>query len=77
MAGPGQAGSQDRQLQSRIFLSAAGSRATDIETRDYAVFNLYPEAAAKLKPGARITGAAHGHNGLGGQVLDVGLVKLK
>ena len=30
----------------------------------------------QLKPGAKITLAAHGHNGLGGQVLDVGLVNL-
>ncbi len=52
-------------------------RAADIETRDYTVFNIYPEAAAKLKPGAKVTIAAHGHNGLGGQVLDVGLVNLK
>ncbi|MEO5917609.1 MAG: hypothetical protein ABIS50_25490 [Luteolibacter sp.] len=52
-------------------------RAVDIETRDYAVFNIYPEAAARLKPGAKITLAARGHNGVGGQVLDVGLVNLK
>jgi hypothetical protein len=51
--------------------------ATDIETREHKVFDIRPEAAAKLKPGATITLAAHGHNGLGGQVLDVGILELK
>jgi hypothetical protein len=51
--------------------------ATNIETRDYEVFEITPEAAARLKPGATITLAAHGHNGIGGQVLDVGIVSLK
>lgn len=52
-------------------------KAQDIETRDYQVFEIQPEALANLKPGAVITLAAHGHNGVGGQVLDVGLVSLK
>ncbi len=51
--------------------------AVDIETRDYQIFEISPEAMARLKPGAKITLAAHGHNGQGGQVLDVGLVNLK
>lgn len=51
--------------------------ATEPETRTYKIFNIRPEAAAKLKPGAKITLAAHGHNVLGGQVLDVGIVELK
>ncbi len=51
--------------------------ATDVETRGYRIFNIQPEAAAKLKPGATITLAAHGNNGLGGQVLDVGIVEMK
>ncbi|GAA5130963.1 hypothetical protein JIN84_05450 [Luteolibacter yonseiensis] len=51
--------------------------AANIETRDYEVFEITPEAAAKLKPGATITLSAHGHNGVGGQVLDVGIVTLK
>ena len=51
-------------------------RSVNIETRDYSIFEINPEALAKLKPGAKITLAAHGHNGIGGQVLDVGLVNL-
>lgn len=51
--------------------------ATNIETRDYEIFEITPEAAARLKPGATITLSAHGHNGIGGQVLDVGIVNLK
>ena len=51
-------------------------RSVNIETRDYSVFEINPEALAKLKPGAKIKLAAHGHNGIGGQVLDVGLVNL-
>ncbi|MES2921199.1 MAG: hypothetical protein V4819_06625 [Verrucomicrobiota bacterium] len=51
--------------------------AVDIETRDYQIFEISPEAMARLKPGAKILLAAHGHNGVGGQVLDVGLVNLK
>jgi hypothetical protein len=50
--------------------------AVDVETRDYQIFEIAPAAAALLEPGAKITLAAHGHNGLGGQVLDVGLVNL-
>jgi len=46
------------------------------ETREYSIFEINPEALAKLKPGAKITLAAHGRNGTGGQVLDVGLVNL-
>ncbi|MES2734585.1 MAG: hypothetical protein V4714_22750 [Bacteroidota bacterium] len=52
-------------------------RAQNIETRTYEVFEIRHEALAKLKPGSVITIAAHGHNGVGGQVLDVGLVNLK
>lgn len=52
-------------------------KASEIETRDYQVFQITPEAAAKLKPGAKITLAAHCQNGRGGQVLDVGIVELK
>ncbi len=52
-------------------------KAVDIETRDYQVFHILPDALAKLKPGAKITLAAHGHNGQGGQVLDVGIVNVK
>jgi hypothetical protein len=44
------------------------------ETRDYSSFRIDPQAAARLKPGAKITLAAHAQNGVGGQVLDVGLV---
>lgn len=51
-------------------------RSVNIETRNYSGFEITPEAMAKLKPGAKITLAAHGHNGIGGQVLDVGLVNL-
>lgn len=52
-------------------------KSANIETRDYSVFEITPEAAAKLKPGATVTIAAHGLNVLGGQVLDVGIVTLK
>ncbi len=52
-------------------------KAAEIETRDYQLFEISPEALAKLKPGAKIVLAAHGRNGQGGQVLDVGLVELK
>lgn len=52
-------------------------KSADIETRDYSVFEITPEAGARLKPGATITIAAHGLNVLGGQVLDVGIVTLK
>ena len=51
--------------------------AVNIETRDYGIFEISPEAMTRLKPGAKIILAAHGHNGVGGQVLDVGLVNLK
>lgn len=52
-------------------------RSVNVETRDYAVFEISPEAMARLKPGAKIVLAAHGQNGIGGQVLDVGIVNLK
>jgi len=52
-------------------------KATEIETRDYQVFAISPEALAKLKPGAKIALAAHCQNGRGGQVLDVGIVEVK
>ncbi|MDB6154909.1 MAG: hypothetical protein JWL90_3362 [Chthoniobacteraceae bacterium] len=55
----------------------AAWRSENVETRGYSVFAIRPEALARLKPGANITIAAHGHNGIGGQVLDVGLVNLK
>jgi hypothetical protein len=51
-------------------------RSVNTETRDYSIYEILPEAMARLKPGATITLAAHAHNGTGGQVLDVGLVNL-
>ncbi len=62
----------------QVFIDGiAAWSSVDIETRDYSVFEISPEALARLKPGAKITLAAHGYNNTGGQVLDVGLVNLK
>ena len=52
-------------------------RSSGTETRDYQTFEIMPKAAAELKPGATVTISAHGKNVLGGQVLDVGLVRAK
>lgn len=52
-------------------------RNENIETRKYEIFEISNEAKAKLKPGKTVTFAVHGHNGAGGQVIDVGLVSLK
>ncbi len=49
-------------------------KSVESETRGYRLFEIRPEAMAKLVPGATVTLAAHGHNVLGGQALDVGLV---
>lgn len=52
-------------------------RSPEAETRDYQVYRIAPAALEKLKPGATVTIAAKGHNKVGGQVLDVGLINLK
>jgi hypothetical protein len=51
-------------------------RSQNVETRDYSVFEIAPQALTRLKAGATITIAAHARNRTGGQAIDVGIVNL-